>query len=274
MNYIKEINAFYHQIEINPLSLPASNLWHALMHMNNKTCWQETFTVAQSVLCYKANLTESTFKRARTELVEKGYITFESQRGRQAPIYQMTSLYAMMDHSADDNSDYNMDDKVNRNLDHKPDPLIKQKDIEKEKKIPTTDAHAFYRDNYGEIRAYMQNELSNRIAKLGDDMVVEAMKRALDQGKEHWGYVKYILETWLHQGITTVEAARQERIAFLTQHKPQKKKKKTAWTGKKDVVPGWFEKRGQSVTNNTPTTSAALPDISEVMLKYQSRLVQ
>ncbi|WP_407267880.1 hypothetical protein [Radiobacillus sp. PE A8.2] len=79
---------------------------------------------------------------------------------------------------------------------------------------------------------------------------------------------------WLEQGITTVEGTRQERIAFRTKRQLQKKQKKAAWPSKKDVVLGWFEKRGQSVISNSPAFSTALLNISEVMLKYQSRMVQ
>lgn len=79
----------------------------------------------------------------------------------------------MMDHSADDNPEPNTDDKLNhkvdRNMDHKPDTLIKQKELKEIKKDNNNRRHAFYRDNYGEIHAYVKNELSNWIAKLSDD---------------------------------------------------------------------------------------------------------
>lgn len=46
MNYIKEINAFYDCLERHLLSASAVTLWHALMHINNKAMWIESFTVA------------------------------------------------------------------------------------------------------------------------------------------------------------------------------------------------------------------------------------
>ena len=92
MNYIKEINAFYDTIERNPLSASAVTLWHALMHINNKAYWCLSFTVAASVLKFKTGLTDSSFKRARKELSQKGFITYQSRPGNQAPIYHMISL--------------------------------------------------------------------------------------------------------------------------------------------------------------------------------------
>src|SRR5690625_4018750 len=91
MNYIQEINAFYARVETKPLSGSAVCLWQTLMHVNNRAHWVDEFTVAASVLCGKSGLASSTFKRARTELKEKGYIQVTS-RGTKAPIYQVVSL--------------------------------------------------------------------------------------------------------------------------------------------------------------------------------------
>ncbi|WP_147294856.1 hypothetical protein [Oceanobacillus arenosus] len=44
----------------------------------------EQFTVAATVLRLKSGLKESSFKRARTELTEKGYIDYKSRPNNQA----------------------------------------------------------------------------------------------------------------------------------------------------------------------------------------------
>ncbi|MRG86030.1 helix-turn-helix domain-containing protein [Salinibacillus xinjiangensis] len=85
MNYIKEIKAFYTQIQTNPISHNANSLWHALMHVNNLTGWKPQFTVAQSVLQSNSGLSKTSFKRARNELVEKGYIHYRTRGGNRAP---------------------------------------------------------------------------------------------------------------------------------------------------------------------------------------------
>ncbi|MFD1037201.1 hypothetical protein ACFQ3N_02010 [Virgibacillus byunsanensis] len=91
-DYIKQINSFYDKIERNPLSASPVTLWHALMHINNKAMCTESFTVAAPALRLKSGLKESTFKRARTELKEKGYIDYQSRNNNQAPVYQMIEL--------------------------------------------------------------------------------------------------------------------------------------------------------------------------------------
>ncbi|WP_249870785.1 hypothetical protein [Oceanobacillus saliphilus] len=143
MNYIRQVNAFYTHLETNPLSAAAANLWHVLMHVNNRAGWKEEFTVAMSVLCSKANLSESTFKRARTELREKGYICVKSRGGNQAAAYQIVSLVGMVyqeneaivgvsesmagsvDHSVKPNMDRSLDHSVKPNMDRSLDHSMK-----------------------------------------------------------------------------------------------------------------------------------------------------
>ncbi len=75
MNYIQEINAFYDWIEGNPrLSKNAIALWHALMHINNKTKWIRTFSAAICTLQSKSGLCRSDVFKARTELESAGLI--------------------------------------------------------------------------------------------------------------------------------------------------------------------------------------------------------
>ena len=45
MNYLKELNAFLDQLELEELSLSASMLWISLMHFNNKVGWKKEFAV-------------------------------------------------------------------------------------------------------------------------------------------------------------------------------------------------------------------------------------
>ncbi|TRM10947.1 DnaD domain protein [Lentibacillus cibarius] len=135
MNYIKQLNAFYSLLDVRPLSSSAISLWHALLHINNKTGWRKSFTVAGVVLRLKSGLNESSFKRARQELTEKDCITYMPGRGNQAPSYQLTCLSHTMNPSTDvpveewpaddENSqrtdnvpDYNTDYYMDHSLDH------------------------------------------------------------------------------------------------------------------------------------------------------------
>ncbi len=93
MNYIKELNAFYDWLETNVLSLSGIALWHALMHINNKTAWTDEFAVAVSVLSVKTGLAARTVSTARNELVQKGRIKWRQRKGNQSAIYQIIPFH-------------------------------------------------------------------------------------------------------------------------------------------------------------------------------------
>lgn len=111
MNYIKELNAFYDWLELNELSPSAINLWYALMHINNKAGWTETFTVAESVLCVKTGLTDRTLRKVRNELKQKGRIDFISRKGK-APIYKIIPFNSS-EQSTENNSEHNKRSEIN-----------------------------------------------------------------------------------------------------------------------------------------------------------------
>lgn len=92
MNYIKEINSFYDWLETNSVSDSAITLWHALMHINNKTGWKVEFTVAVSTLQVKTSLSSSSLKRARNTLAQAGLIRWKQRGGNQSAVYEIVSF--------------------------------------------------------------------------------------------------------------------------------------------------------------------------------------
>lgn len=242
MNYIRQINAFYNQIEINPLSSSASILWHTLMHINNKARWVEKFSVAVSVLRVKSGLTESTFKRAREELKKRGYIHFQSQGGNRAAMYQIVNLE--MDYSLDGNQDLPPNQNMDHNKDQTTDALIKHKQDKNKKKTKennniNSEAILFYIENIGEINPYMEKDLTQSVKDMGEALVIEAMKRALDFKKSNWGYIKGILQAWKRKGITSVEQALANDALFNSQRKTKQSYKPQT----EEVIPDWFHER-------------------------------
>lgn len=117
-----------------------------------------------------------------------------------------------------------------------------------------SDAAVFYQENIGMPTGHVSGELIVFTEDLGDDLVIEAMKRAVDQNKPSWGYTKRILASWSRKKITTVEAARAEQVEFQNQHHPRgygQYQQRPA-----ENVPEWFEQQKQE-TQNKPTISAS-----------------
>ncbi|MGY0691357.1 DnaD domain-containing protein [Virgibacillus sp. FSP13] len=335
MNYIKEINAFYDRVERTPLSASAIVLWYTLMHINNKAMWIEEFTVAAPVLRLKSGLTESSFKRARAELKEKGYITYTSRGRNQAPAYRMIRLDLAgagcgagmvntdgrdgsclkaeqvagsadlvtdsgtgqvatgkadqnmdvgLDQVVDGEANQNVNREMNQNADHFTDhqanrtasTLIKHKqNVNKTKQDETTaaeDAFVFYQENFGVISPFVSDSLLNWVNDSGESLVMEAMKRAVERNKLSWRYVKSILQAWDRKGISSVEDAKAEEVAFQNERKQQGRG--NGGQQNVEVVPDWFwerqrkeklkaEKREQQQSEDDPETEAEIMALLE-----------
>lgn len=101
MNYLKESMAFYDFAELNQMSTGQIALWHALLDVNNKSKWQEWFTVANIALQLHSGLSESGIKAARNKLKQLGLIDFKP-RGTKATAYHLKSLTSQ--DSSEDNA--------------------------------------------------------------------------------------------------------------------------------------------------------------------------
>lgn len=106
----------------------------------------------------------------------------------------------------------------------------------------TNDAIVFYQNNFGLIRPLIAEEMLDWINDLGDELVIEAMKRAIDRNKASWGYAKSILQSWHEKGIRTIEQAKAEEIEYRNQHRPKPKRV--------EVVPDWFRERNNKTSKN------------------------
>lgn len=131
MNYIRQVNAFYDALEINPLPAPSIALWHALHAIANKTGWQQEFSVTVSVLGLRAGLNETAVKRARNKLKEAGLIEWRSRAGNQAALYKLKKLYkeiAVQNETKNEpQSDPQCDPQPDPQSDPQSDPIIKHK---------------------------------------------------------------------------------------------------------------------------------------------------
>ncbi|WP_156290680.1 DnaD domain protein [Oceanobacillus salinisoli] len=279
MNYIKELNALYDRIEIVPLSGSATALWHALMHINNKTRWQKQFTASAAVLCLKAGLKESSFKRARKELKEKGYIDYQSRDHNQAPIYQMISLtYDDYDVDEEQEADRDVADRADHLDNHYSNESMNQSEnqgsvtlIKRNKKKENeinniSDAFVFYQENFGVVSPFVADSLVDWVREVGEELVLEAMKRALERNRTNWGYVKSILQSWGKKGLHTLEDVRAEEVAFRNQRGKKRSSGVNGENGRKEIVPDWFvelkqkEKQQSQAPHTDPEEAAAMKE--------------
>ncbi|WP_394217587.1 DnaD domain protein [Halobacillus trueperi] len=239
MNYIKAINAFYDHQEFNPLTSAAINLWHSLMHVNNKSRWKKEFTASMTVLCLKSNLSESSIRKARKELVEKGYVTFTSRPGNQAPIYRILPLYEEMDNE-NDSEDESSGGKLNGNDSGNSNTLSKQNETKEKEEVverPAENPHQFYENNIGTLSPFIAEKITVWCEEMSDELVIQSMKLAVESNKPFFSYCEGILKQWQQTGVRTLRGA--ERA------KDDHKKKRT--TSKQEKNKSVFDKLREEV---------------------------
>ena len=113
MNYPKEINMFYDWLETNHLSKSAIALWNALMHVNSKTNWTESFEVAISTLEFKTGFKRSELFDARNVLTQKSRIQWKQRGGNLSATYFIIPFCVH-------NTDANTDTSTDASMDAKP----------------------------------------------------------------------------------------------------------------------------------------------------------
>lgn len=149
------------------------------------------------------------------------------------------------------------------------------KNVKNDKEDTTTttredDAIVFYQNNFGSITPYVSQDLLIWLQDLGDELVIEAMKRALERNKKNWGYVKSILQSWLSKNIKTVEQAKAEETEFKNQQTMKKpfipRKQQT------EVVPDWFrkQKQYQSQEKSSEVDEQEAAELEAMLARYKT----
>ncbi|OPX04933.1 DnaD domain-containing protein [Geobacillus sp. LEMMY01] len=71
-------------------------------------------------------------------------------------------------------------------------------------KVVVVNAHRFYQENFGVESPFVSECIDQWIDDVGDEIVIEAMKRALKQQKK-WNYAEGILREWVQNNLRTIE---------------------------------------------------------------------
>lgn len=103
MNYIKQLNEFYSTLDYKPLTANAIAVYTILLQIANKAGWIDKFRVANTVLMSKCNLDMQKLIRARSVLINQGYIEyFKGKNQTEAPTYRISKLYDIANNIAND----------------------------------------------------------------------------------------------------------------------------------------------------------------------------
>lgn len=134
-----------------------------------------------------------------------------------------------------------------------------EKSADNDENKTTENVFEFYQKNFGILSSFVQEDILYWIRDIGDGLVLEALKRALEQNKEY-GYAKKIMQSWVRKGIDSLEKAEAERVQFIRAN--EKRANSYQRTGRVATVPDW-------VNNPNDTKETKLSPEEEQKLRDQ-----
>lgn len=83
------------------------------------------------------------------------------------------------------------------------------------KNYETENPFTFYENNFGLMSTYIAENINTYLADgLTEELILEAMKNAVDNNAKTWGYVKKILNDCIEKNITTAEEYKSAQTEF------------------------------------------------------------
>lgn len=132
-----------------------------------------------------------------------------------------------------------------------------------------SDVLTFYQNNFGVMSPYIQDDLTHWCKDLSPDLAIEAMKRAIDFGKQ-FNYAKGILKNWMQKNYKTLDDVEASEAQFERNKQqnqfPYKRKQKD------ESTPEWFSKQKEQQTIPEPVNETADPDLAANEAALKARM--
>jgi DnaD/phage-associated family protein len=119
----------------------------------------------------------------------------------------------------------------------------KKKEEEKEAPAQKENPFRFFEENgFGTIGGYLSEKIGQWCDDLSPELVLEAMKIAVEYGAKNWTYVERILRNWADKKYTTVEQVHAALLAFKeAKAKQRDKPKKSSKSNRQELLPDWWD---------------------------------
>lgn len=119
--------------------------------------------------------------------------------------------------------------------------ITTEKEIKEE--ADSTTAHSpinFFEENgFGTISPYIAENIYSWTNDLSDELVIEAMKIAIENGSRNWKYVSAILRDWASKNYKTVSEVHAAQLAYRERKSKQTKNPKK-YNTRSELVPDWM----------------------------------
>jgi DnaD/phage-associated family protein len=102
----------------------------------------------------------------------------------------------------------------------------------------------FVQNGFGSIGSFIADKIKAWCTDLSDELVILAMKLAVENSSKRWNYVEAVLRDWVDKGYQTLDDVHASRLAYKHQTKHPSMKKTT----RQELLPDWFHNRDQGKT--------------------------
>ncbi|MCA1029682.1 DnaD domain protein [Bacillus timonensis] len=140
-----------------------------------------------------------------------------------------------------------------------------------EKKKSTTCPFAFFEENgFGTVGAHLSEKINAWCTDLNDELVIEAMKLAIENGVKTWAYVEAILRDWIDKGYERVEDIHSARRA-LQEKQSSKRANRTPYKRpiRQEVVPSWLQTEQEPFEGPTDDFLKEKQELQNILKSYK-----
>lgn len=120
---------------------------------------------------------------------------------------------------------------------------------EDEEETPARDVNPFEffeQNGFGTIGGYIAEKIGQWCDDLSPELVLEAMKIAVEHSAKNWSYVERILRNWADKKFTAVEQVRAEILAYKENQAKQRDRPKNGYRPvRTELLPDWFDEEQQ-----------------------------
>ncbi|KQC48507.1 replication protein [Geobacillus sp. Sah69] len=131
-------------------------------------------------------------------------------------------------------------------------------------------------NGFGTVGSYIGEKIVSWVDDTSEELVLEALKIAVENGAKTWKYVETILRDWFEKGYRTVDQVRAAQLAFREQQ--LKRKASTVSDGgrkmrtpvvRTEIVPDWLKMDYSQPEDDDFDVEQARRELEERLKKYR-----
>ncbi|MBB6281753.1 DnaD domain-containing protein [Geobacillus subterraneus] len=131
-------------------------------------------------------------------------------------------------------------------------------------------------NGFGAIGGYLREKINVWVDDTSEEVVLEALKIAVENGAKRWVYVETILRDWAEKGYRTVDEVRAARLAFRKQRVNQRSTSSSTAGGRTmrkpirtEIVPDWLNMDYSQPEEDDFDIEQARRELEERLKKYK-----